>query len=455
MEADEYLAQLVSRARRAQQVFEIYSQEKVDQAVRAVGKAVYDNAEMLARMAVDETRMGEYDGKVAKCRNKSKSIWWRIKDCKSRGLIDWDEETGIAKVAKPIGVIGSVTPTTNPVITPMHNSMCALKCGNAIIICPHPRAKRVGVKTVELINAELARLGMPEDLIQIIPEPTMELSAGLMSAVDVCICTGGPGLVKTAYSSGKPAFGVGPGNVQAIVDRDVNIKDAAKMIIDGRTFDNGILCTCEQSIICPREKEEEMIAAVKEYGAYYIDNEEDAAKLRNCAFPDGRVNKEMVGKGVKEIANMTGIPIPKDAKLIVTKTKGIGKEEYLAKEKMFPVLAMFLYDTWEDGVEIARTNLEMEGSGHSCAIHSNTPEHINYVSTKVNVSRYLVNQVAGTSTGGALDNGLNPTTTLGCGTWGNNVISENLWYYHLMNVSRISYRIKNAVIPTDEEIWTS
>ena len=187
MEAKEYLEQLVANARVAQAEFETYPQEKVDAACRAVCKAVYDNAEMLAHMAVDETRMGRYDSKIAKCRNKSKTVWLGMKGKKSRGIIDWDEDIQIAKVAKPIGVIGSVTPTTNPVITVMHNSACAMKCGNAIIICPHPRAKGVGVKTVELMNAELEKLGMPKNLVQIIPEPTMELSAGLMSAVDLCI----------------------------------------------------------------------------------------------------------------------------------------------------------------------------------------------------------------------------------------------------------------------------
>ena len=225
MEAKDELEQLVANARVAQAEFETYPQEKVDAACRAVCKAVYDNAEMLAHMAVDETRMGRYDSKIAKCRNKSKTVWLGMKGKKSRGIIDWDEDTQIAKVAKPIGVIGSVTPTTNPVITVMHNSACAMKCGNAIIICPHPRAKGVGVKTVELMNAELEKLGMPKNLIQIIPEPTMQLSAGLMSAVDLCICTGGPSMVKAAYSSGKPAIGVGQGNVQVMIDRDVDLKE--------------------------------------------------------------------------------------------------------------------------------------------------------------------------------------------------------------------------------------
>lgn len=453
MDTKEYLDSLVAAARTAQKQFEKYDQETVDRAVKALGKTIYDNAVELAHMAVDETGMGNYESKISKCRNKSKSVWWRMKGQKSRGIIERDEKTGIVKVAKPIGVIGCVAPTTNPVITLMHNSMCSLKCGNAIIICPHPRAKKVGVHTVELMNAALDALGMPKGLIQIIPEPTMELSAGLMSAVDLCVCTGGPGMVKAAYSSGKPAYGVGQGNVQVLVDRDADLKQVAKMVIDGRTFDNGVLCTCEQNIICPKEKKNEMVAALKENGAYVIDNPEDAEKLRVCTFPNGILNKQVVGESPFAIGQMAGLPVPKDARVIACQTKGYAYEDVLSKEKLFPVLALFFYDTWEDCMEIARANLAMEGMGHSVVIHSNTKAHVERVPEVVNVSRYAVNQVGGTGLGGAMDNGLNPTTTLGCGTWGNNVISENLWYYHLMNVSRISYRVLDMYIPTDEEIW--
>lgn len=454
MEEQAYLEELIAKSRVAQKEFAKLSQEEVDRAVKAIGKAIYDHGEELAHMAVDETRMGRYDSKEAKCKNKAKSTWWRMKGKKSRGIIEYDEENGIVKVAKPIGVIGLVTATTNPVINPMHNTMCALKCGNSVIICPHPRAKKVGVRTVELMNEALAKLGMPENLVQIIPEPTMNLSQGLMRMADLCICTGGAALVKVAYSSGKPAYGVGQGNVQVLVDRDVDLNEAAKMIITGRTFDNGVLCTCEQNIICPRDKEAEMVAALKANGAYYVGTQEGAEKLRRSAFPEGKLSKEWPGVGVQGAAKLAGFDdVPEDAKVIVTCTKGYGKDEVLAKEKLFPVLSLFLYDTWEECMEIARANLAVEGMGHSVVIHSNTKEHIEAVPGVIDVSRYAVNQVGGTALGGAMDNGLNPTTTLGCGTWGNNIISENLWYTHLMNVSRISYRVKDMYIPTDEEIW--
>ncbi|MCI8423966.1 MAG: aldehyde dehydrogenase family protein [Lawsonibacter sp.] len=454
MDVQEYLDAMLKAARAAQREFARLPQHQVDQAVKAIGKAVYDNAEELARMAVDETGMGRYDSKIAKCRNKSKSVWWRMRDQKSRGIIERDEAAGIVKVAKPIGVIGCVTATTNPVINPMHNAMCSLKCGNAVIICPHPRAKGVGIRTVERMNEALDRLGMPKNLIQIIPEPTMELSAGLMRAVDLCICTGGPTLVKVTYSSGKPAYGVGQGNVQVLVDRDVDYHEVAKMAIAGRTFDNGVLCTCEQNLICPRDKAGEMLAALRANGAYCIEDQKEADRLRNSAFPGGVLNKEWPGADVQKMAELAGLKgVPASARVIVSCTRGYAEEEVLAKEKLFPVLALFLYDTWEECMEIARANLTMEGMGHSVVIHSNTTAHIEAVPEVIDVSRYAVNQVGGTALGGAMDNGLNPTTTLGCGTWGNNIISENLWYTHLMNVSRISYRVPDMYIPSDEEIW--
>lgn len=452
----EYLEKLVANARVAQKEYEKLSQEECDKAAKAVGKAVYDNADLLAKMAVEETRMGKVESKIAKCKNKSKSTWWRMRDKKSRGVIEVDKEMGIIKYAKPIGVIGCVTPTTNPVINPMQNSMCALKCGNAIIICPHPRSKGVVIKTVELMNEALDKLGMPKNLIQIIEEPTVQISAALMGAVDTCICTGGPSMVKAAYSSGKPAIGVGQGNTQALVDRDVDIDEAVGMIITGRTFDNGVLCTCEQNIIAPREKEQEVIDAIKAHGGYYIGDEATAERLREEAFPEGRIAPEFPGASVEKIAEIVGLPEEAaKAKVIACCTKGIGREDVLAKEKLFPVLSVFLYDKWEDAINIAKTNLEMEGMGHSIVIHSNTEDHIMAAANTINVSRYAVNQVGGTALGGAMDNGLNPTTTLGCGTWGNNSISENFTYYHMMNVSRISYRVKDMYIPTDEEIWAS
>ncbi|MCF2681511.1 aldehyde dehydrogenase family protein [Faecalicatena contorta] len=453
MEAKEYVLDLIQKGRAAQQVFEKFSQEDVDKAVRAIGKIIYDNGEMLAKMAVEETRMGVYEDKIKKNKGKAKAVWAKLKGVKSRGIIEYDDAEGIVKVAKPIGVIGVVSPTTNPTMTPMQNAMIALKGGNAIIVGPHPRAKKTGVETVNLMRQALKEVGAPEDLIQIVPEPTVEISGLLMSECDACISTGGPGMVKAAYSSGKPAFGVGAGNVQTLVDRDADIADVADKVVVSRIYDNGVLCTCEQCVHVPAEKFDELVGEIVKRGAHYISEPADVDALRKGMFPTGAINKDVVGASPAFIAKTAGLECPEDAKLLLVKIEKYGADEYLAKEKLCPVLAIRPYDTWEEAVDVAVTNLKNEGAGHSAVVHSNTKEHVEYAAELLPVSRVGVNMIGSSGLGGGLDNGLNPTATLGCGTWGNNSISENLWWHNLVNIARVAYRLPDRPIPTDEEIW--
>lgn len=453
METKAYIEELVKKSRIAQKEYEKFSQEQVDKIVREIGKIVYDRAEELAKMAVEETRMGVYEHKVTKNKGKSKVIWNNLKTKKSIGILEEDKKNAIIKVAKPKGVIGAITPCTNPIVTPMCNAMFALKGGNSIIIAPHPRAKKCGKYVVDLFNEAIAKLGAPENLIQIIEEPSIELSLELMSSVDVVVATGGMAMVKSAYSSGKPAYGVGAGNVQCIIDRGVDIKEAVTKIIAGRSFDNGIICSGEQSAIIPKELYKEIIEEFKSNGVFYIEEEETIEKFAKVIFPNGTINGKIVGQSVQFIANLAGVEIPKDTKVIMLKARGKGIEDVLCKEKMCPVMIAFEYDCFRDAVEIAQSNLNVEGKGHSCAIHSNDKEHIEYAATKLTVSRLVVNQPSSTSAGGSLYNGFAPTTTLGCGSWGNNSISENLDYKHLINVSRAGFYNTEAKIPTDKEIW--
>ena len=455
MNAKEYVQELVDRGHAAQKIFEEYSQEQVDAAVRAVGKVIYDHAEELARMAVDESGMGNYEDKIAKNRNKTKNCWYRLKGVKSRGIIRYIEDEGLLEIAKPIGVIAALCPTTNPTMTPAQNAMIALKGGNAIIVCPHPRSKNTTIKSVEYMRGALEELGAPVDLIQVAENPTMEVSGLAMQMCDTCVATGGPGVVKAAYSSGKPAFGVGAGNIQALIDRDVDMDAAVDMIVKGRCNDNGVLCTCEQSAICPAEKYDEMIAAMKKRGVYYVESEEEVEQVREKLFPNGVINKGAIGRPAVEIADLCGLTVPEDTKMLLIKVEKYGKEEVLAKEKLCVVQCAYRYDTWEDGVEIAYQNIMAEGTGHSMVLHSNNKEHIEYAAEKIPVSRFVVNQVGSSGIGGALNNGLLPTATLGTGSWGGNSLSGNLWWNHLVNISRLAYVIPNAKIPTDEEIWTA
>ena len=454
MEAREYIFHLIQKGRAAQELFEQFSQEEVDQAVRAIGKTIYDHGEMLAGMAVDETRMGVYEDKVKKNKGKAKAVWAKLKGVKSRGIIEYDDVEGIVKIAKPIGVIGVISPTTNPTMTPMQNAMIALKGGNAILVGPHPRAKKTGVATVSLMRQALKEVGAPEDLIQIVPEPALELSGLIMSECDACISTGGPAMVKAAYSSGKPAFGVGAGNVQTLVDRGVDLTDAAQKIVTSRIYDNGVLCTCEQCVHVPGEKYEDMVSAFQKLGAFYVSGPSDVDALRDAMFQNGTINKEIVGAAPAAIAKLAGLTCPENAKLILVKIEKYGKEEAFAKEKLCPVLAIRAYETWEEAVGVAAANLKNEGAGHSSVIHSNDKAHVEYAAERLPVSRIGVNMIGSSGLGGSLDNGLNPTATLGCGTWGNNSTSENLWWNHLVNIARIAYVMPDKKIPTDEEIWS-
>lgn len=453
MEAKEYVLDLIKKGRIAQEKFEQFSQEDVDKAVRAIGKIIYDNGEVLAKMAVEETRMGVYEDKIKKNKGKAKAVWNKLKGVKSRGIIRYIEEEGIVEVAKPIGVIGAVSPTTNPTMTPMQNAMIALKGGNAIIVGPHPRAKKTGVETVRLMREALKSVGAPEDLIQIIPEPTVELSGLLMSECDACISTGGPGMVKAAYKSGKPAFGVGAGNVQTLVDTDADIAEVAKKVATSRTYDNGVLCTCEQCVHIPASRHDEMVDELVKQGAYYISKPEEVEALRKGLFPEGVINKDAVGASPVFIAKLAGLEVPEETRFLLVEIEKSGKEECLAKEKLCPVLAINSYETWEEAVYKAVTNLKNEGAGHSAVVHSNSKEHVEYAAELLPVSRVGVNMIGSSGLGGGFDNGLNPTATLGCGTWGNNSISENLWWNHLVNIARIAYVLPNKPIPTDEEIW--
>lgn len=444
---------MVSKGKVASQAFEQFNQAQVDAIVRAIAKVVYDNAEPLARMAVEETRMGVYEDKIKKNQGKARIIWNSLKTKKTVGVIDVNPETGVTMVARPMGVVGAISPCTNPIVTPMCNAMFALKARNAIIIAPHPRAKKCAVHVVGMFNEELAKLGAPQNLIQVIAEPSVESSSELMRCADVVVATGGMAMVKAAYSSGKPAYGVGVGNVQCIVDRGMNLEEVVPKIVAGRVFDNGIICSAEQTIIVHQEDYDNLVAELKKNDVFYIDNAQDAQKLRETLFPDGIMNKDLVGQSALKVAELSGLTLPSSTKVIGVLAKDYGKNDLFSKEKMCPVFSIYRYDAFEKAIEIANANLAVDGKGHSVSIHSNNRQHVEWVANSVPVSRVLVNQVCATMNGGSFYNGFAATTTLGCGSWGGNSISENLDVKHLMNVTRIGEYMANAYVPSDDEIW--
>jgi succinate-semialdehyde dehydrogenase len=451
---DNQVQQLVAKARVAQAAFEPFTQEQVDAIVKGIGKYVYDNAEMLAKMAVEETGIGDYGDKILKNKGKARVIWNNLKGKKSRGVIGEDPEANLVFVAKPMGVVAAVTPVTNPVVTPMCNAMFAIKTGNAVIFAPHPKAEKLAqFMTNEFMKIVKANDG-PDNLVQVVQNGSIETTIELMKAVDVVVATGGGAMVKSAYSSGRPSFGVGAGNVPVIVDRDVNLKEAVDKIVLGASFDNGIICSHEQFVLVHEDQYDEALRLFEGTGkVFFTANEEHVQKFRDVVFPGGHLNKDVVGKPAAQVGKMAGVEVPETARLILLPSKGAGTEDILAKEKLCPVVAILRFRTFEEAVAKAKANLLVEGAGHSAALHSNNEENIRYAGTELPISRLVVNQVCAVSAGGSLTNGFAPTTTLGCGSWGGNSISENLDYKHLMNVSRIGKVITHKPVPTDAEIW--
>ena len=449
------IKELVRNARTAQKKYELFDQNKVDAIVRDIGKFVYDNAEPLARMAVDETEMGSFEDKILKNKSKARVIWNNLKNKKSRGVIGEDAESNLVYVAKPMGVVAAVTPVTNPIVTPMCNGMFALKTGNAVIFAAHPKAQ----KCAEYLSQEFMKIVKshdgPDDLIQVVTGGSVEKTQELMQSADVVVATGGGAMVKSAYSSGKPSFGVGAGNVPVIIDRNIDLKEAVEKIIDGASFDHGIICSHEQFVFAPEENFDKTIELFTSSGkVWFTDDQSQIKKLRNVVFQDGNLNKDVVGKSASDVGKLAGVEVPKTSRLILLPADGSGTEDVLAKEKLCPVIAIVPYKTFEDAVSMAKSNLLVEGAGHSAALHSNNDQNIKKAGLELPISRLVVNQPSSTSAGGSLTNGFAPTTTLGCGSWGGNSISENLDYKHLMNVSRIGKIIPDKKVPTDEEIWS-
>ncbi len=446
--------QLVAKARVAQAAFESFSQEQVDAIVRDFGKYVYDNAEAIARAAHSETGLGVYEDKVVKAKSKARIIWNNLKGKKSRGIIGEDPDANLVLVAKPMGVVAAVCPVTNPIVTPMCNAMFALKAGNAVIFAPHPKAEAATRDLTRAYREILKKHGAPEDLVQMVTNGSVETTQALMKAADVVVATGGGAMVKAAYSSGKPSYGVGAGNVPVIIDRDADLPDAAEKIVAGASFDNGIICSHEQFVLTPEERYRDTIDAFLATGrVWFTDDKAQVQKLREVVFPGGHLNKDVVGKSAREIAAKAGIDIPDSVRVILVPADGAGTEDVLAKEKLCPVVAILPYRTFEEAVAKAKANLLVEGAGHTAALHSNNEEHIRRMGLELPISRLVVNQASALTAGGSLTNGFAPTTTLGCGSWGGNSISENLDYKHLMNVSRIGKVITHKKVPTDEEIW--
>ena len=444
---------LIEKARAAQAIFENYNQEQVDRVVKAVGKVVFDNALVLSQEAVEETGYGNVESKVVKHQGATAGAWHYLHDKKSVGMIDWDPNTELGTFAKPLGVVCCLTPATNPTSTAAANGMNILKCRNAMIISPHPRAKKVSKHCVDMMRDTLAELGAPVDLIQIVEQPSMDTTKELMSKVDVVVATGGAAMIKSAYSSGKPSFGVGQGNVQVLVAEDYKDFDfIAKTIVNSRSYDNGMPCTGEQAIHFPKAEYDALVGAFLANGAALVPDEK-LDDLTSFIFKEnGMADPTHVGKSAPQIAEALGFEVPEGTRILIFNNRGVGPGHPLCREKLMPVVQLFPYEDYNQAVEDARTNLLWEGAGHTAVIYTNDRELATAAAERLPVGRIVVNQRGGAGSGSQGTNGLPPTMSLGCGSWGNNSISENLTYKHLMNFTMLAYPIEGAR-PAFDKIW--
>ncbi len=444
--------ELIQRARSAQQKIEYWPQDKVDLMVAAAGWETYKNAEKIARLAVDETGMGVYEHKVLKHRKKTLGTLRDMQGIKTVGVIEENLQKGLIKVAKPVGVIGALTPVTNCEATLPSKGLPALKCRNAIIFAPHPHAKQTAALVVSTLREGLRKAGAPLDLIQTIEEPTVELSKELMSKVDLVVATGGGPMVKSAYSSGTPAYGVGAGNAVVIVDETADLADAAEKICQGKTFDNATSCSSENSVALQAGIYERMLERLKSVGGYWC-GEEERAKLQHTMWPDGvHLNKDIVAQPVAKIAGMAGLTIPEGTRFLMVAGKYVGDDDPFCKEKLSLVLTVWKYNEFEEAIRLVEDITSLNGRGHSCGIHTTNDAHILQLALRAKVSRIMVNQAHSLGNSGNYNNGMPFTLTLGCGTWGGNITSENVHWKHFMNVTWVSKPI-DPVIPREEDLF--
>ena len=443
------LTKRIEQLREAQKQFATFSQEQVDEIFRQAALAANHNRIKLAKMAVEETGMGIVEDKVIKNNFAAEYIYNQYKNMKTCGVLEEDKTSGITKVAEPIGVISAIVPTTNPTSTAIFKCLIALKTRNAIIISPHPRAKNSTIEAARVVLEAAVKAGAPEGIIGWIDQPSVELSQNVMRESDIILATGGPAMVKAAYSSGIPALGVGAGNTPAIIDETAHIKMAVNSILLSKTFDNGVICASEQSIIVLEQVYDEVKKELAERGAYILKGEE-IDKVRSIILNEkGGLNADMVGQSAYKIARMAGVNVPESAKVLVGEVTSVELEEPFSHEKLSPVLAMYKATSFEDALNKADRLIELGGMGHTSILYTDQVKNRDRVLTfgeRMKTARTLINMPAAQGAIGDLFNfKLAPSLTLGCGSWGGNSVSENVGPKHLINVKSIAERRENML----------
>ena len=444
----EKLVQALERTRAAQREYASYSQEQVDRIFLAAASAANKARIPLAKLAVEETGMGVVEDKVIKNNYAAEYIYNAYKNVKTCGVIEEDKAFGIQKIAEPIGVIAAVIPTTNPTSTAIFKCLIALKTRNAIIISPHPRAKNSTIAAAKLVLEAAVAAGAPEGIIDWIDVPSLELTNTVMKEADIILATGGPGMVKAAYSSGKPALGVGAGNTPAIIDESADIVLAVNSIIHSKTFDNGMICASEQSVIVLDTVYDAVKAEFAKRGCYFL-NPEETQKVRKTIIINGALNAKIVGQPAAKIAALAGVTVPEGTKIIIGEVESVDISEEFAHEKLSPVLAMYKAKDFADALDKADQLVADGGYGHTSSIYLNEiteGKKLNAFAARMKTCRILVNTPSSHGGIGDLYNfKLAPSLTLGCGSWGGNSVSENVGVKHLLNIKTVAERRENML----------
>lgn len=440
----------LQEAKQAQRLLEKMSQAQIDAIVQSMAKAAEAQATRLAAMTVEETGFGRVEDKRIKNLFAAQHIYAAIKEMKTVGIINRDETRKVWEVAQPVGIVAGIVPSTNPTSTTIFKALIAVKARNAIIFSPHPSAAACTQEAARIVREAAEQAGAPPGLIHCITAPTMAATNELIThkLTDVILATGGTAMVKAAYSSGKPAFGVGPGNVPAYVHTSANLPRAAKLIVQSKTFDFGTICASEQAIVADQSIKEQLIAELKKQGAYFLDQQEKEKVAKIIMVGQG-LNPKMVGRSPQKLAEMAGIQIPADTRVLIAEEQYIGKEYPFSIEKLSPILAFYTVQNWQEGCEISLKLLELGGLGHTLGIHCEDESVIEAFGLQKPASRIVVN--AGTTFGGiGLSTGIFPSLTLGCGSFGNNITSDNIGPQHLLNIKRVAFGIRE--VDQEEEV---
>ena len=454
-EEKSHAQELLQKARAAMKAAYCYDQARVDDLARAVAWAIANEKTFVALtvMSVEESGMGSIDGAPAR-RFKVVGILRDALRQKSVGVVEEIPEKGIVKYAKPAGVIAGLLPVTNPVVTMVGMAINALKCRDAVIFSPHPASKRTALETTRILRAALKKAGAPEDIVQCIEKPSIPLAQELMSICDLTVATGGAAMVKAAYSSGKPAYGVGAGNATMVIDETADIAEAAANTRISKTHNNGSGCSCDGNLIVEESIYDRFLDQLQKEGGY-LASDAEKEKLKAVMWDaEGHRTIETVARSASKIAQLAGFTLPDRAKFIIVREDKIGRNHVFSGEKLSPVLSIFKYKGFDNALKMVEMIFEVGGKGHSCGIYSFNDEHINKLALMAPVSRIMVRQPQVRGNAGSFTNGMPMTASLGCGTWGGNIISENIGVKHFMNTTWVSRPIPEDK-PTEQEIFGS